>query len=323
MKILNVVGTRPQIIKAAAMSRVIDCEEVFIDTGQHWDDNMAGNFYKELGLDIPDICFDVGIFPYPDYQVADIIENVGAIIRNRKPDLTIVYGDTNSTLGATIGAKLAGCPVVHIEAGVRSGTDIPEEINRKMVDSVADLLLCPSADSLLNVDGVFVGDIMYDNVLFYKDRMTKPKYKDYALCTIHRQANMERLEAIFEGLKELPIQVVMPVHPRVKKVPDFITAIEPASYLEMLGLIYYADIVITDSGGVQRESHYLKTPCIVIRDETEWPELVECGTSMLSSPKMLDVFNTMLSWKEFEYPNFYGDGNAAELIWKAINDKFA
>lgn len=365
LHILTVIGARPQIIKAAALSRAIrahfpgQLKETIVHTGQHYDENMSQVFFEELGIPAPEFNLHIGSGER-EAQVRKMVAELQDLIQQVKPDAILVYGDTNSTkAGAEAGYNL-GIPVVHIEAGLRSfNNNMPEEINRVYTDKVSTLLFAPTKTGIENLakenitKGVYhCGDVMYDNSLFFaalaekqsdflKNKNIKPG--NYFLATVHRDFNTDnadRLAAIFESLEnvaaEHEIPVVIPLHPRTKKqvslLPELekkvlssenIRIIPPASFLEMIHLEKNAKLVLTDSGGVQKEAFYFKKPCVILRPETEWVELVECGAAVLAdaSPgKIQEAVRTLLQSK-IDYPEIFGDGHAAEFICsKMISD---
>jgi UDP-GlcNAc3NAcA epimerase len=377
LKVLNIVGARPQIIKASAISRAIaehfpdQMDEVIVHTGQHYDRELSEVFFDELEIKMPDYNLQVGSARHGK-QTGLIMERIEDVILSEKPDCVIIYGDTNSTLAAALAASKQHYPVVHIEAGMRSFNKImPEELNRIMADHASTVLFAPTNAAFKNLmaEGfrpenlapydinnprIFLtGDIMYDNSLFYAELAERKKSNfleemgvtedNYVLVTIHRDMNTddsERLALIFTTLKDLSeinkIQMVMPLHPRTmialrNKVPDLygslmehklMRIVRPVSFLEMILLEKKARIVITDSGGVQKESHFFSKPCIVLRKETEWIELVKNGTVKLADadPKRItESWEYFMNNKEsLQYPAFYGDGKAAVSILKEI-----
>ncbi len=381
LKILNIVGARPQIIKASAISRAIAGEfadqitEIVVHTGQHYDRELSEVFFDELEIRMPDHNLQVGSGRH-GRQTGLIMERIEDVILNEKPDCVIIYGDTNSTLAAAIAASKQHYPVVHIEAGMRSfNKAMPEELNRVMADHASTLLFAPTntafknlmaegfrpeniAPYTINNPRVFLtGDIMYDNSLFYADLAEKKKKdfmeglklteNEYVLATIHRDMNTddpERLNAIFSTLRELAesnqISMVMPLHPRTmialrNRAPElyqalsdsqFINVIRPVSFLEMIMLEKKARLIITDSGGVQKESHFFSKPCIVLRKETEWVELVKNGTVRLADAdpgKIREAWEYFMNSSEvLQYPGFYGDGKAAVTMLKEILEIF-
>jgi UDP-GlcNAc3NAcA epimerase len=381
LKILNIVGARPQIIKASAISRAIagdfaeEIREIVVHTGQHYDRELSEVFFDELEIRTPDHNLQVGSGRH-GRQTGLIMERIEDVILNEKPDCVIIYGDTNSTLAAAIAASKQHYPVVHIEAGMRSfNKAMPEELNRIMADHASTVLFAPTntafknlmaegfrpeniAPYTINNPRIFLtGDIMYDNSLFYADLAEKKKQdfmeglklaeNEYVLVTIHRDMNTddpERLTAIFNTLREQAenhsIRMVMPLHPRTlialrNRAPElyqaltdsqFITVVRPVSFLEMIMLEKKARLIITDSGGVQKESHFFSKPCIVLRKETEWVELVKNGTVRLADADPVRIREAwdyfMNSSEVLQYPAFYGDGKAAVTILREILEIF-
>jgi UDP-GlcNAc3NAcA epimerase len=381
LKILNIVGARPQIIKASAISRAIAGEfrdaidEIVIHTGQHYDRELSEVFFDELEIRMPDHNLQVGSARH-GRQTGMIMERIEDVIISEKPDCIIIYGDTNSTLAAALAASKQHFPVVHIEAGMRSfNKTMPEELNRIVADHASTLLFAPTNTAFKNLmsEGFrpenvapyninnpricLTGDIMYDNSLFYADLADRKKIDflrsmgleedKYVLVTIHRDMNTddpERLSAIFTTLRDIAakseIVMVMPLHPRTmialrNRTPelygeitgsDLIKVIRPVSFLEMILLEKKARLIVTDSGGVQKESHFFSKPCIVLRKETEWVELVRNGTVILADAdprKITEAWDYFMNNKEsLQYPGFYGDGKAARAILKEIIEVF-
>ena len=381
LKVLNIVGARPQIIKASAISRAIagefkgEIDEVVVHTGQHYDRELSDVFFDELEIRMPDHNLQVGSGRH-GRQTGMIMERIEDVIMNEKPDCVIIYGDTNSTLAAALAASKQHFPVVHIEAGMRSfNKTMPEELNRIMADHASTLLVAPTNAAFKNLmaEGfrpeniapydinnprVFLtGDIMYDNSLFYADLAERKKQgfltglglteNNFVLVTIHRDSNTDdpvRLTAIFSTLKELAeknsMAMVMPLHPRTmialrNRAPELyaglsdhplIMIVPPVSFLEMILLEKKASMIITDSGGVQKESHFFSRPCIVLRKETEWVELVRNGTVKLADAdpqKITEAWEyLMINRDTLKYPGFYGDGKAAEAILKEVIEVF-
>lgn len=381
LKLLNIVGARPQIIKASAISRAIagefsdEIDEVIVHTGQHYDRELSEVFFDELEIRMPDHNLQVGSGRH-GRQTGLIMERIEDVILSEKPDCVVIYGDTNSTLAAALAASKQHYPVVHIEAGMRSfNKEMPEELNRIMADHASTLLFAPTNTAFKNLmaEGfrpeniapydinnprIFLtGDIMYDNSLFYADLAERKKQgfmqemgleeNDYVLVTIHRDMNTddpERLEAIFSTLMELAashrISMIMPLHPRTiialrNRRPEiyedlteneYISIVRPVSFLEMILLERKAAMIITDSGGVQKESHFFARPCIVLRKETEWVELVKNGTVKLADAdpeKIRKAWDYFMNNREtLQYPAFYGDGKAATSILKEITEVF-
>jgi UDP-GlcNAc3NAcA epimerase len=331
MRVLSVVGNRPQFIKSAPLSvalRDAEIDEVVLHTGQHWDPEMSQVFFDELGIPEPAYRLDL--------RTADTEAMTGPItetVERERPDWVLVYGDTNSTLA---GAHAAGeeVPVAHVEAGLRSfDLSMPEEHNRIEVDRLAALLFCPderSAEQLAR-EGVpgraeVVGDVMADATRVFAPiarRRAALAAPPYAVLTIHRQANTEpeRLRAIVDAIATVDRRFVFPVHPRTRHaladgriaLPSNVEPLEPVGYLEMLGLVAAADVVVTDSGGLQKEAYWLQAPCVTIRPSTEWVDTVEAGANTLAEPEGLA---DALAGARFppEAPTLYGDGHAAERI---------
>jgi UDP-GlcNAc3NAcA epimerase len=381
LKILNIVGARPQIIKASAISRAVAGEfadkidEVIVHTGQHYDRELSEVFFDELEIRKPDHNLQVGSGRH-GRQTGLILERIEEVIMDEKPDCIIIYGDTNSTLAAALAASKQHYPVVHIEAGMRSfNKTMPEELNRIVADHASTLLFASTNTAFKNLmaEGfrpenvapyninnprmVLTGDIMYDNSLFYAGLAERKKHDfidkmglsgdEFVLVTIHREINTDdigRLTAIFSTLMDLAeknqMTLVMPLHPRTlialrDKVPvlygklsgnQLTRVIRPVSFLEMILLEKKAVMVITDSGGVQKESHFFSKPSVVLRKETEWVELVKNGTVMLADA---DPGKITAAWEYFmhnkeslKFPGFYGDGKAAVTILQEIIEVF-
>jgi UDP-GlcNAc3NAcA epimerase len=377
IKLLNLVGARPQIIKASAISRAIrtsfanDITEILVHTGQHYDKELSDVFFDELEIHKPDYNLGVGSAGHGK-QTSMMITGIEEVLLKEHPDCVVLYGDTNSTLAGSLAASKLHFPVIHIEAGLRSfNKTMPEELNRIMSDHSSTLLFAPTNAAFKNLmnEGFkpensppytidnpkiyLTGDIMYDNMLFFAGLAEKKKSDilenlslerdNYVLVTIHRDTNTDdlvRLKNIFATLKTLSeektITMVMPLHPRTiislkSKLgalyrelcnSRFIKIIPPVSYLEMILLEKNCRMIVTDSGGVQKESHFFKRPCIVLRKETEWVELIINRTSVLvdADPDQIrkEFIRLMDSHSELEYPGFYGDGKAAEFILKEI-----
>ncbi len=343
-KILSVVGARPQFVKAGAVSRAFaqedSLQEILVHTGQHFDDNMSEIFFREL--DIPAPVHNLGIGGGPQGQMTGrMLEGLEQIIIDERPDMVLVYGDTNSTLAGALAAVKLHIPVVHVEAGLRSfNRKMPEEINRVMADHISAMLFCPTSISIKNLadEGVnenvhHVGDVMYDATLFAKQRAMQQSTildtlgvadKGYNLCTIHRAESTDN-EVLFRKMigyleafgKEMPI--VFPVHPRTRNTlaaygiePQNMKLIEPVGYFDIHRLLAGASHVFTDSGGLQKEAYFHSVPCVTMRTETEWVETVEAG------------WNRLWSEDEFVQPrrkiDQYGNGDAANKIVALIKD---
>jgi len=326
-KIVTILGARPQFVKAAVLSRIIanknEIEEVIIHTGQHYDSNMSEVFFAEMDIPKPKYNLDINGLGH-GAMTGQMLEKIEKVLQAENPDAVVIYGDTNSTIAGALAAKKLDIKVIHIEAGLRSfNMQMPEEINRILTDRISNLLLCPTDTAIKNLkkEGfdklenrvVKSGDIMKDAVEFYsKDsakrssviKDLKLKNKDFVLATIHRQENtddLSRLKSIFEGLetisKEMP--VVLPLHPRTRNILKQhqlnydLTFIDPVGYFDMLELLKNCKMVITDSGGLQKEAFFNKKHCIIARDETEWIELVENGFARIIGSdrvKMVDAY---------------------------------
>lgn len=356
MKVVTVIGARPQFIKAAAVSRILrkECEEILVHTGQHYDANLSDVFFEELEIPKPDYNLGVGSGSH-GAQTGRMLEAIEQVLLKEKPDWVLVYGDTNSTLAGALAAVKLHIPVAHVEAGLRSfNRRMPEEINRVLTDHAADLLFAPTKTAVENLknEGIpsnkiyLVGDVMYDAALFYgakaeqKSVILKKLELDsgkYILATVHRAENTDdpaRLKAIFEGLTNVSreIPVVLPLHPRTAKALDKINLldkvkkeikiIKPVGYLDMVMLEKNARLIVTDSGGVQKEAFFYRVPCVTLRDETEWVELVQLGWNRLVTPVssnvvfegILAIFNSPLG----QEGQPYGDGRSAEHIMQCL-----
>ncbi len=376
IKIVTIIGARPQIIKAAALSRAIknlfstQIQEIIVHTGQHYDANMSQVFFDELGIPAPDYNLNVGSGSHGK-QTAIMLTGIEEILIKEKPNAIVLYGDTNSTLAGGIAASKIHVPVIHIEAGLRSFSKaMPEEINRIMCDHVSTFLFSPTKtgyDNLIregfNKDALapytadnpkiyHCGDVMYDNSLYFSDiseektdviSKLKLQKNKFILATIHRNNNTdepERLNALFKSLNDISLKhsldVVLPLHPRTAKLlplnlkkelfesisanPHF-KIIEPASFLEMLALEKNCQLVMTDSGGVQKEAFYFEKPCVILRPETEWVELVECGAAIVADAdemKIKAAFDSLTHKLDLRFPKLYGDGKASEFICEEL-----
>jgi UDP-GlcNAc3NAcA epimerase len=333
MKICNIIGTRPQIIKYSAIQRELvkkEIQNITIDSGQHYDFNMSGVFYLELNIPIPEYNLNIRSGSHA-YQVGNMLINIEKILNKENPDIVLVYGDTNTTLAGAIAASKLHIPAVHIESGLRSFNKLmPEEINRLLTDHISTLLFCPTQTAMSNLKkeglrGIYSGDLMYDSVLHYSE---SENTINRVLLTIHRDFNTDnkdRLNRIITTINELSkrINIIFPIHPRTKKalsgiiLSDNIKIIEPVSYLEMLTLIKQSRFVITDSGGVQREAYFFNKPSIILRKETEWTEIINNGNSLLVDDdelKIKEAFNYLMNIDTFEFPLLFGDGNASGRI---------
>ena len=349
-KILTVVGARPQFIKAAVVSRALaSCgafEEQLLHTGQHYDDCMSRRFFEELQIPEPTWNLGVGSGPH-GMQTGRMLEGIERVIRDWQPDRVLVYGDTNSTLAGALAATKMHCPCAHVEAGLRSyDRRMPEEVNRVVADVLSDLLFCPTATTVRNLaregrtetSGVrLVGDVMYDAVRIFSASATRLPDAvagvavPFALMTCHRAENTDdpvRLGELLDGASRVArlLPVVFPIHPRTAaamksfglSLPDGILGIPPISYLETLALLGRAAVVMTDSGGLQKEAFFAHVPCVTLRDRTEWVELVEAGWNSLvgTSPEAIvqAVERAISSAPPDHREDLFGDGHAAEKI---------
>lgn len=346
MKLLTVIGARPQFIKAATISRVVvdrnDFSEVIVHTGQHYDKNMSDVFFEELAIPKPDYHLGIGGGSHGQ-MTGRQLEAIEEVIIKEKPDTVLVYGDTNSTLAGALAAVKLHIPVAHVEAGLRSfNRKMPEEINRILTDHAADILFAPTQTAIENLskEGIedekvhLVGDVMYDAAVFYRSRAKKPNWfgdlpvaqGEFVLATIHRAENTdnpERLANIVAGLGDTEKPIILPLHPRtrarlrdsgIEPTPNM-HIVDPVGYLEMVWLEMYCVAVATDSGGVQKEAYFHGKPCITLRDETEWVELVVLGANTLVGTDRNTISST-LKIQKLPVANklVYGDGNAAEAI---------
>ncbi|WP_298844950.1 non-hydrolyzing UDP-N-acetylglucosamine 2-epimerase [Clostridium sp.] len=349
MKILTVVGARPQFIKAAAVSNVIrkEHEEILVHTGQHYDENMSKIFFEELKIPKPDYNLGVGSGGHGK-QTGTMLIELEELYEKEKPDMVLVYGDTNSTLAGALCASKLLIPVAHIEAGLRSfNMNMPEEQNRILTDHISKYLFVPTTSAVKNLSnegitsGVYnVGDVMYDATLDFlklskeKSKIMKElnlKQEEFILATIHRAENtndINKLKNIIEALNESGQQIILPLHPRTKKYMDDynlsfnsnVKIIDPVGYLEMISLEMYCRKIITDSGGVQKEAFFMNKPCITIRDETEWIETVENGWNIVVGTDKAKILDGILNFVPNKArQNIFGDGHAAEKILKILN----
>lgn len=347
MKILTILGARPQFIKAGSISREIekhkDIKEMIVHTGQHYDANMSDIFFDEMKIPKPNYFLGIGGKSH-GAMTGQMIEKIEEVALKEKPDWILVYGDTNSTLAGAIVASKLHIKLAHIEAGLRSfNMKMPEEVNRILTDRVSNILFCPTDTAIQNLKNegfqnldckiVKSGDVMQDGAIFYKNLAEKPNIKiknSFILCTIHRAENTDdetRLKSIFEAFNEIAKekQIILPLHPRTKKILENLkldinnlTIIEPVGYLEMIWLIDNCDFVMTDSGGLQKEAYFFEKQCITLRDETEWVELVECGANTLVGANKDKILESYRSNSEFNKQNLkldlYGCGKASEII---------
>jgi UDP-GlcNAc3NAcA epimerase len=352
MKIVTIVGARPQFIKASAFSRAVKryggVEEVIVHTGQHFDKNMSDIFFEEMEIPTPKYNLEIHSLSH-GAMTGRMIEEIEKVLVLEKPDVLLVYGDTNSTLAGALAAKKMHIKVAHVEAGLRSfNMRMPEEVNRILTDRISDYLFCPTDTAVKNLknegyanipcDVVRTGDVMYDAALFYakKAEVSSTVLSDlgvakneYILATIHRQENTDdenNLKNIVAALNEINarVRVVIPLHPRTRKIleqqsiaPEF-TIIDPVGYIDMVQLTANAKLVMTDSGGLQKEAFFFQKNCVTMREQTEWIELVENGFNVTTGAvkeKILEGFNTMLNKQNDFSVNLYGTGNAsAEIV---------
>ncbi|EIJ80493.1 UDP-N-acetylglucosamine 2-epimerase [Bacillus methanolicus PB1] len=352
MKILTVLGARPQFIKAAPVSRVLreKYTELIIHTGQHYDSNMSDIFFEELNIPKPDYYLGVGSGNHGK-QTGEMLAKIEEIILEEKPDYLMVYGDTNSTLAGALAAAKLHIPVIHIEAGLRSfNKKMPEEINRIMTDHVSEYLFCPTDTAVENLRNenitrnVFnIGDVMYDAVLYNRglaaDKsnilethgLTK---KDYHLITIHRAENtddVQNMKNILEAFSQIEEVKVWPIHPRTKNklssygirlddIPN-LKVIEPVGYLDMLTLEANAKKIITDSGGVQKEAYFMEVPCVTVREQTEWVETLEEDANILVGTDVNKILSAVRKNVHPSYKEVFGDGKAAFKIAELIEKR--
>ena len=380
MIILTIVGARPQIIKAAALSRVIsnnfqNIEEIIVHTGQHYDKNMSDVFFTELEIPKPQINLKVGSSSH-GAQTALMIEKIEKVMQEYSPDAVVVYGDTNSTLATAIAASKLHIPIVHIESGLRSfNKKMPEEVNRILCDHVSTLLFSPTKSGFNNLlnEGFskeysnnaspdhpniyHCGDVMYDNSLYFSklsdensDILEKLKLRNekFILATVHRNDNTDskiKLTDLFSTFLEITeihlLKIILPLHPRTSKMMEqlldskllkkiqesnLLTIINPASFLDMIALEKNAELIITDSGGVQKEAYFFKKPCIILRPQTEWVEIVETKSAVISdtnSKIILEATERFLSNPDLEFPEVFGNGNAASFIAQEMLNQFS
>ena len=357
MKILTIIGARPQFIKAGSVSREIakykEIKELIVHTGQHYDANMSDIFFEEMQIPKPNYFLGIGGKSH-GAMTGQMIEKIEEIVLKEKPDWIMVYGDTNSTLAGAMVASKLHIKLAHIEAGLRSfNMKMPEEVNRILTDRVSDILFCPTDTAVENLKKesfpfntangeqkiVNVGDVMQDGALFYRQFAKKPsslklEVSNFILCTVHRAENTDnpqRLKEIFEALNEISKeqQIILPLHPRTKKLlpstinlhPNLII-IDPVGYLEMVWLIDNCSLVMTDSGGLQKEAFFFNKPCITLRDETEWVELVELGVNKIIGANKYKIIKAYKTSFNMKFPasnlNLYGGGKASEKIVKEL-----
>jgi UDP-GlcNAc3NAcA epimerase len=355
-KIVTILGARPQFVKAAVLSRIIsaknEIEEVIVHTGQHYDSNMSAVFFEEMEIPRPKYNLDINGLTH-GAMTGQMLERIEKVLLDEKPDAIIIYGDTNSTIAGALAAKKLNIKVIHIEAGLRSfNMQMPEEINRILTDRISDLLLCPTDTAINNLKNegfdkldnkvVKCGDIMKDAVEYYSQSSSEKssviealnlRNKKFVLATIHRQENtddLENLKSIFEGLETISkeTQVVLPLHPRTRKILEKnqlkydITIIEPIGYFDMLELLKNCKMVVTDSGGLQKEAFFNKKYCIIAREETEWIELVEHKFAKIvgsDKNKIFAAFNNFKNTNADFNINLYGN-NVGLVIYEELKN---
>ncbi len=344
MKVVTVVGARPQFIKAAAVSRKLreGNQEILIHTGQHYDENMSAVFFEELGIPQPEYQLGIGSGGH-GAQTGAMLAEIEKVLLHEQPDWMLVYGDTNSTLAGALAAAKLHIRVAHVEAGLRSfNRRMPEEINRILTDHISDLLFCPSPVAAGNLEregitrGVHVvGDVMYEALTYAAGRARQASRvlewlgageKQYLLATVHRAENTDdpmRFLGILSAFNRVNERLIFPVHPRTRKMMEQIgyqpagnvCLIDPVGYLDMVRLEGAARMILTDSGGIQKEAYWLGVPCVTLRDETEWVETVEAGWNVLAgaeTERILDCLNQV--WPEDNRQPIYGEPNAAQII---------
>jgi UDP-GlcNAc3NAcA epimerase len=353
MKVVTIVGARPQFIKAAVVSRVFaahdEVEEILVHTGQHFDTNMSDIFFAEMSIPKPHYNLNINGLSH-GAMTGQMIEKIEGVLLKENPDWVLVYGDTNSTLAGALAAKKLHIRVAHVEAGLRSfNMKMPEEINRILTDRISDILFCPTDMAIKNLkrEGfdnfpsqiVKIGDVMQDAAIFYSAKAQKPDFDlsgKFVICTLHRAENTddkERLSEIIYALEDISRKcvVVLPLHPRTKaKLADMnfdfqkssIRFIDPVGYLEMVWLLKHCSIVMTDSGGLQKEAYFFEKYCITMRDETEWVELVDNNFNLLSGSdrdKILYSYDYLSNNLKGNFENrLYGNGNAGEKVFREL-----
>jgi UDP-GlcNAc3NAcA epimerase len=355
MKIVTIIGARPQFIKAAPLSRAIGehnkanpgtaIDEILVHTGQHYDDGMSAIFFRELEIPEPKHHLGIGSGNHGD-QTGRMLMAIEKVLLDERPDWVLVYGDTNSTLAGALAAAKLHIPIAHVEAGLRSfNRRMPEEINRVVADHLSHLLLCPSetASANLQAEGItqgvkVVGDVMADAVLFAKEKTFQSPIlknlgldpKGYLPGTVHRAENTDdanRLTDILSAFSDIDEPIVFPVHPRTRKclestcyqAPSNLKLLDPVGYFEMIALEQSARLILTDSGGIQKEAYWLEVPCITLRDETEWVETVEAGWNVLTGADSQRILKAIHTFKPpVDHPPLYGDAATAHRIVRTI-----
>ena len=379
-KLLTIIGARPQIIKASAISRAIrthfsnEIQEIIVHTGQHYDENMSEQFFSELEIPQPEYNLNVGSGNH-GAQTAKMTAGIEELLIKESPNALLVYGDTNSTLAGALAASKIGIPVVHVEAGLRSfNKEMPEEINRILCDHISTLLFCPTKQAIENLQNegfktseekayinhpkyFLCGDIMYDNSMHFSEVSDKDSTliaelgltpDNYILSTIHRNANTDipaNLIGIFSALESIQQSsgqaIVLPLHPRTKKFlhdlidePKIKAALDnpnihiipPAGFLDIIALEKNASLIVTDSGGLQKEAFFFHKPCIILREQTEWVEIVENGNAITvgaDEAKIIEAYKQLSTKTDYSYPPLFGDGKAAEFICQTLLNELA
>lgn len=348
MKIVTIIGARPQFIKAASMSQKLRkvAKEVLVNTGQHYDNTMSDIFFRELEIPEPDYNLNVGSGTH-GMQTSQMLLGIEKVLIGESPDWVLIYGDTNSTLAGALASSKLHIRVAHVEAGLRSYNRLmPEEINRVLADHLSSLLFCPSETAVdnLKMEGItqgvhVVGDVMADSVMLagkmagdhaqILSRLDLVE-KQYLLATIHRAENTDSPKCLLEILtafNEIETKIIFPVHPRTKKAmkelgwspASNVTLIDPVGYLDMIALEKSARMILTDSGGVQKEAYWLSVPCITMREESEWVETIEAGWNILTGADKNKITDAVHSCCYPEaHPQLYGDGQAADQIIKIL-----
>jgi UDP-GlcNAc3NAcA epimerase len=347
LKILTIIGARPQFIKAAAVSRLLKhhAEEIILHTGQHYDENLSNVFFEELNIAAPNYNLGVGSGSH-GVQTGEMLAKTEAILLEEEPDWVLVYGDTNSTLAGGLAAAKLNIKLAHVEAGLRSfNRRMPEEINRILTDHMSDVLFCPSdlASENLKKEGItqnvyIVGDVMAESLAYAAQKSAEMsritdilgiRPGEYYLATLHRAENTDhpkRLASILYALSCLEKPVVLPMHPRTRQAiknnniridlsSGNIKSISPVGYLDMVQLERSAQMILTDSGGIQKEAYWLKVPCVTLRDETEWVETVDTGWNVLAGAEQERIMDLVRNFRiPQEHPELYGDGKAGQRI---------
>jgi UDP-GlcNAc3NAcA epimerase len=354
-KIVTIIGARPQFVKASAVSRALhECqgiEEIIVHTGQHYDQNMSAVFFQEMEIPEPRYNLEVNGASH-GAMTGRMLEKIENVLLEEKPHLVLVYGDTNSTLAGALAARKLNISLAHVEAGLRSfKMTMPEEINRILTDRISDLLFCPTEKAVANLENegfrhfdcriYQVGDVMYDSALYYGIQADKKseiinrldlQQKPFVLCTIHRQENtdnLENLRSIINALNHLShdVTVTLPLHPRTRKIMqqnNIITefeTIEPVGYFDIIRLLKNCRLVITDSGGMQKEAYFFGKHCLTLREETEWVELTEQGYNTLvgvNEKHIIAAFHETINQPFVVKQSLYGDGNASDKITRLI-----